>query len=97
MANDDDILESLIAGGLIGAGLGAWLSKDKEDGAIIGAILGAAFSATLSANKEAQKTNQPVLVAEQGKLYRVLPNGDKQFIKNLPQASQDWEEHFKLK
>lgn len=97
MANDDDILKSLIAGGLIGAGLGAWLSKDKEEGAIIGAMLGAAFTATLKANEQAKKTEQPVLIAEHGKLYRILPNGEKQFVKDLPQTSQNWEEHFKLK
>ncbi|KAK3604948.1 hypothetical protein CHS0354_000612 [Potamilus streckersoni] len=69
MAEDDDILKSLIADGLIGAGLGAWLSKDKEDGALIGAILGAAFAATLQANKQAKKTDQPIVIAEHG------PNG----------------------
>lgn len=97
MADDKDILQSLIAGGLIGAGLGAWLSEDKEDGALIGVILGAAFTATLKANEQAKKTNQPVLIAEHGKLYRIMPNGDRQFIKDLPQVSQEWEEHFKLK
>jgi hypothetical protein len=97
MANDDDVLKKLIAGGLIGAGLGAWLSKDKEDGAFIGAILGAAFAATLEANEKAKKSNLPVLVAENGKLYEMMPNGNKKFIKDLPQASQVWEEQFKLK
>jgi hypothetical protein len=97
MANEDDTLKKLVAGGLIGAGLGAWLSKDKEDGALTGAILGAAFSATLKANEQAKKTNQPVLIAEHGKLYRIMPDGKKIFVKDLPRASQDWEEHFKLK
>ncbi len=96
MKEHNNTIESLVAGGLIGAALGAWLSKDKEDGAILGAILGAAFSATLQANKEAQKTNQPVMIIENGKLYRVFPNGEKQFVKDLPGSSQHWEEHFKL-
>lgn len=97
MNNNDKTIQSLIAGGLIGAALGAWLSKDKEDGAVIGIIIGAAFSATLQANKEAQKTNQPILITENGKLYRVLSNGEKQFVKDLPKSFQEWEEHFKLK
>ena len=97
MKEQENTIESLVAGGLIGAALGAWLSKDKEDGAIIGAILGAAFTATLKANREAQTTNQPVLITENGKLYRLLPTGEKQFVKNLPKSSQQWDEHFKLK
>lgn len=91
------MLNSLIAGGLIGAGLGAWLSEDKEDGALIGAILGAAFAATLKANEQAKNTDQPVLIVEDGTLYRIMPNGEKQIIRVLPQTNQMWEEHFKLK
>jgi gas vesicle protein len=90
-------IESLIAGGFIGAALGAWLSKDKEESAITGALLGAAFSATFIANQEAKKTNQPVLITENGKLFRQLPSGEKQFVKELPKSTQKWEEHFKLK
>ena len=32
MKSDEEILQSLIAGGLIGAALGALLSKNREDG-----------------------------------------------------------------
>ncbi len=91
----DSTLESLIKGGLIGAVFGAFLSKNKEEGAIVGALLGAAISATLKANEEAQKTNEPVLIAENGKLYRILPGGEKQFVKELPKTSQ-WNTPFML-
>lgn len=97
MKEQDNTIEALVTGGLIGATLGTWLSRDKEEGALIGAILGAVFAATLNANKQAKKTNEPVLVAENGKLYRLMPNGEKEFVKNLPQSSQKWDKHFKLK
>ena len=97
MSAENKSIESLIAGGLIGAALGAMLSRDKDDGAMVGALLGAIFSATLKANREAQKTNQPVLIAEDGKLYQVFANGEKKFIRDLPRSSGTWPEYYKLK
>ncbi len=94
MANED--IKNLVSGGLIGAILGSWLSKDKEEGAILGAIMGAVFSSTFQANKEAQKTNQSVLIAENGKLYEITPSGEKLFVKNLPESHQNFPPKFKL-
>lgn len=97
MSRKDDTLESLMAGGLIGAALGALLSKDKDEGAIIGALLGAAFSATLKANEEAQKTNVPVYVVEEGKLYAIEPGGTKRLIRYLKKSTAKYPNHVKLK
>ena len=94
MANED--IKNLVSGGLIGAILGGWLSKDKEEGVTLGAIIGAVFSSTLQANKEAQKTNQSVLIAEKGNLYEIKPSGEKLFVKKLPESSQDFPRQFKL-
>jgi hypothetical protein len=96
MSNEDSI-KSLVAGGLIGAALGALLSKDKEDGSIIGALLGAAFSATLAANQEAKKTNVPVYIEENGKLYAVEPGGKKVFLKDIKKPATKLPNKFKLK
>lgn len=97
MKDEDSTLQSLIAGGLIGAALGAFLSKDKEEGAVIGALLGAAFSATLKASEEAQKTNVPVFVEEDGKLYEVVSSRERRFIRNLKKPSRHLPEQLKLK
>lgn len=97
MNKESITIESLIKGGLIGAALGALLSKDKEEGAIIGSLLGAAFSATLKANEEARQTNVPVYVEEDGKLYEISSTGDKRFIKNIKKPAIDWPLRFKLK
>ena len=96
MKEESSVIESLIKGGLIGAAMGALLSKDKEDGAVLGAILGAAVSATLKANEEAKKTNLPVYVEEDGKLYEIDALGDKHFIRTIKKPTKQWPEQFKL-
>lgn len=97
MKNRSSLLESLISGGLIGAALGAFLSRDKEEGAFIGALLGAAFSATLKANEEAQKTEVPVYVEENGRLYEMHRNGEKRFVKKIKKPDVILPGTFKLK
>ncbi len=97
MSRKDNSIESLVAGGLIGAALGSILSKDKEDGAMIGALLGAVFSATFAANQNARKTNVPVYVEENGKLYAIEPSGKKLFIKDIQKPVLNLPERFKLK
>jgi len=96
MKEESGVIESLIKGGLIGAAMGALLSKDKEDGAVLGAILGAAVSATLKANEEAKKTNLPVYVEEEGSLYEIDALGNKQFIRTIKKSTKQWPEQFKL-
>jgi hypothetical protein len=97
MSRETNTIESLVKGGLIGAALGAILSKDKEDGAMIGALLGAVFSATLQANQNARKTNVPVYVEENGKLFVIEPNGTKLFIRDIQKPTLNYPKRFKLK
>ena len=95
--NDENIFQSLIAGGLIGAALGALISKDREEGATIGALAGAVILATYKANEQAQKTNLPVYIEEDGKLFEIQPGGVKRFIKDIPKPNITPVEYFKLK
>lgn len=97
MNSDDKIIESLITGGLIGAVLGALISENKESGAAVGAIAGAAVLATFKASEQAKKTNLPLVVEEDGKLYEIQPGGGKRFIKNIPKPNSSMAKHFKLK
>lgn len=97
MKNDDEILESLIAGGLIGAALGALLSKSKENGATIGALAGAAILATFKASEQAKKSKVPILYEENGLLYEIQPNGKKRFIKELEKSLSLKNKKFTLK
>jgi Glycine zipper 2TM domain len=96
MKNDDKILESLIAGGVVGAALGALLSKDKEPGAILGALAGAALLATFKANQQAIQTNVPMYIEENGSLYQVTA-GTKKFIRKIEKPTTKIEQRFKLK
>ena len=97
MKNDNEIIESLIAGGLLGAALGALVSKNKEQGATLGALAGAAILATFKANEQAMQTNLPMLVEEEGSLYEVQAGGKKRFIRKIDKSSRKLPENFKLK
>ena len=97
MKNDEEIIQSLIVGGLVGATLGALVSKDKEEGNILGAVAGAALLATFKANEKAMQTNVPMYVEENGSLYQIESGGNKKFIKKLDKPTVKLQEHFKLK
>jgi len=97
MNEDDQIIETLITGGIIGAALGALISKNKEDGASIGAIAGAALLATFKANKKAMQTNLPMYIEEDGYLCQILPDGTKTIIRKIEKPTVQLQQHFKLK
>ncbi len=96
MVNDDEILNSLVKGGLIGAALGTILSRKQGDGAILGAIAGAVLLATFKANETARNANLSVYVEEHGKLYEILAGGEKRFIKSIEKPKGQFPAHFKL-
>ena len=87
---DKEVLGSLVAGGVIGAALGALISEDKSkgNGATLGAIAGAALFATLQASENAKKTKVPMVVEENNALYEISSNGSKRKIKDLPKSTQ---------
>ncbi len=97
MNDDQKILETLIAGGLIGAALGALLSKkDESKDAFVGAILGAAILATYKANQQAKNSNIPVYEVENGFLIEIGPQGVKKTLKKLEQSSTKLPKNFQL-
>ena len=96
MKKDDEIFESLIAGGLIGAGLGALGAKEKGDGATLGALAGAVLLATFKTNKQAQETNLPMIIEENGNIYEVTSNCNKRYIKTLEKSFVNGPKNFKL-
>jgi len=82
---EKDIFESLIVGGILGAALGALISKnDKGESSVIGAVAGAAILASIKANENAQRTRIPLVMEEDHALYEVFPDGTKRLIKHLP-------------
>lgn len=96
MNKDDQVFESLIAGGLIGAALGALLSS-KKDGPVIGAIAGAAIMATFNASEQAKDMNVPLHAVENGKLYEIMSDGTKRYIRDIPKRHGRLKRQYKLK
>lgn len=96
MKNDNEILANLIAGGIIGAALGALISDDKQEGGTIGAIAGAVIFAALKANEEAKKTHVPFYIQENNVLYQIQPDGSKLFVRNIERSKTKLMEHFIL-
>lgn len=97
MEQDDKILENLITGGVVGAALGALLSKDKGEGAALGALAGAAILATFRANEEAKKSNLPLILEEEGSLYEIYPDGERKFLKKIEKPKNTMPSQFKLR
>ncbi|EKO15497.1 hypothetical protein [Leptospira kirschneri] len=83
---DDKILENVITGGILGAGLTALLKDRNVNNADIalGALLGAVILASVNAKKKAKEYNQDVLVRKGDNLYRKTPDGREIFIRRLP-------------
>lgn len=96
MDDERKIFRGLIAGGVIGASLGALLYEDKGEGGFLGALAGAVILATYKAHQEALEAGVPLLVKEDGKLYK-LEGSQKTFIKNLPQPKKKYSKYLKLK
>ena len=97
MKNDEEIMESLIAGGLIGAALGALLSKNNGDQTMLGALAVATILATFKANEKAMKMNIPMYMEENGNIYQLQTGGIKKFIRKIDKPSLNLPQHFKLK
>lgn len=97
MKNDNEIIEALLLGGIIGATLGALASKNEENGAILGALAGATLLATFRANEKALESNLPMYVEENGKLYKIQANGIKEFVREIEKPKIKLQKHFILK
>jgi hypothetical protein len=96
MKKDKEIIESLIAGGIVGAALGAILSNNTK-GATIGAIAGAALLATYSANEKAKNSNIPLFIEVDGYLCKMMPDGDLIRIRKIERPQTKVNQHFLLK
>lgn len=96
MKKDDEIFETVIAGGIIGASLEALLSKKTDVGLTLGALAGAVIFGTLKASEKASQTNIPMFFEENGSLYR-LESGVKTFVRELEKPNVTFPRKFKLK
>lgn len=95
--NEQEIIKDLIAAGLVGAGIGAILSKNKKDGALTGTILAALIYGSMKVFENSKKSGVPFLIVEDNKLYQINPDGTKTFIKNIEKSNKKYPEKFTLK
>jgi hypothetical protein len=96
LKNDEEIFQLLVLGGLIGGVLRALISKTKKSDALLGAIAGAVLLATYKANLRALEMNIPMCTEDNGSLYKIQPDGKKEFIRKIDKPKVIQRE-FKLK
>lgn len=92
--NSDEIIEGALAGGLIGAALGAFLLGRR--GTLAAALLGAAIGASVNAIKEAEEHDIPVMIEEDGVLYYLNPDGTKKRIRKIKRSVTKLPSRFTL-
>lgn len=83
--NKHEIIEGFLAGGLIGASLGAILTGKKKE-TIVASLVGAAIGASIIAQKEAESLTTPIMYEENGRIYKRYANGSIEFVKDLPKS-----------
>ena len=93
--NSDEIVEGALAGGLIGAALGAILLGKSKD-TLAAALLGAAIGASVSAMKEAEEKDIPVMIEENGVLYYLNGDGSKTRIRKVRNAGPKLPSRFNI-
>lgn len=93
--NREEIIENALAGGLIGAALGAALTG-RGDRSIIAALVGAAIGASITAQKEAEEMEVPVVYENDGVIYKVYPDGHKEVIKRIKKNQIPVPREFRL-
>ena len=94
--NTGEVIESALAGGIVGAALGALLTG-KSKGTLASALLGAAIAASVKALGEAKENNLPVLFEENGVLYMLYPDGTKKLVKESGKKHRTIPLNFEIK
>lgn len=95
MSEKEEFILAAIAGGLVGAALGAVLTG-KGKHTVISALAGAAIGASLVALKEAKEIDIPVLYEEDGVIYRDFPNGRREVVRQLTKVESNIPQTFSL-
>lgn|SRR5574343_180535 len=91
----DEKIENAIAGGIIGAALGAMLTG-KGDRSILAGLVGAAIGASITAREEAKELEQPLLYEDEGTIFRVYPDGHREVVKKLTRRRTNIPRNFRL-
>jgi len=93
MEQDNKIIKSFIAEGIISAALAALIMDKSSD---IGLIASTAFFASLQAKENASKLGISRIIEKDHALYEVKPDGSDTLIKVLPKFTKTIPKTFKL-
>jgi len=96
MKKTENSLEKTVASGFLGAVIGAVMADDKEEGAIVGALIGAALGAMSEANRVAKQSNVPLYEVQEGRLYKISPGREREFIRDIERSNKTYPKKFKL-
>lgn len=82
--SEEELLQSLIKGGVIGGALGALLSdpKNRQENAVLFAVAGAAILASYQASQRAKATSLPVYKIKEGSLIKEHQDGRIEVLKD---------------
>ncbi|GAB4203530.1 MAG: hypothetical protein Fur0023_10460 [Bacteroidia bacterium] len=94
--DEKKIIRELIAAGLVGAGIGTIISKNKKDGAISGAILASLIYGSIKLFENAKKSGVPFLIVENDTLYRIEQDGTKTPLRKIQKNKKNYPPHFNL-
>ncbi|MCC5814558.1 MAG: glycine zipper 2TM domain-containing protein [Leptospira sp.] len=96
--SDQELLQSLIAGGIVGGVLGAILSdkNDRSENSTIAAIAGAAILASYKASQNAKNTNLPIYKINGENLVVEHPDGRIEIVKKLNRRNLNIPTKFKI-
>jgi hypothetical protein len=96
MKSDAEVLNALVADGIIGAALAALITNSKSSRSL-GAMARAVLFATLEAHENAKKTNIPLVIVAQNVLYEISADGTRRMLKKIPRTDQRVPKRFRLR
>ncbi len=91
----NDLIENAIAGGLIGAALGALLTG-RRGNTIVAGLLGAAIGASIKAQRKVENIGLPVYYEEEGVIYKVFSDGTKEKVKEVKARKSNIPKSFSI-
>jgi hypothetical protein len=96
MGNDQEIIQTLLADGVISTTMGTLLLETEDQASEISIIAGAAILGTYQASQRAKNAKVPLYEANNGNIYLIDSEGKKTFIRTIEKSSVSLPSTYKL-
>ncbi|HVD99447.1 MAG TPA: hypothetical protein VNB90_14660 [Cytophagaceae bacterium] len=83
---DDEIIEELIARGIISEALGKILTNKKQS--VLKSLARVALLSSYAASENAKRSAVPLMIVKNNVLYQTSPGGIEIFVKDLPKLGR---------